>query len=90
MMIYGKGELTNIYDVEALLYVQEAQLEVQFWMLLRVWSTQTQEELVIILDLITYFVEELDQHVVEVVRERCILQVADQHVNSATSMATQW
>ena len=27
MMTYGKGELSSIYDVEALLYVQEAQLD---------------------------------------------------------------
>lgn len=27
MMIHGKVEPTNIYDVEALLYVQEAQLD---------------------------------------------------------------
>lgn len=27
MMIYGKGEPTDIYDIEALLHVQEAQLD---------------------------------------------------------------
>lgn len=27
MMIYGKNESTNIYDVDALLYVQETQLK---------------------------------------------------------------
>lgn len=27
MMIYIKGDLTNIYNMEALLYVQEAQVE---------------------------------------------------------------
>lgn len=97
MMIYGKGENTVIYDIEALLYVQEAQLykysqelaaQPAITNLAQASSNSCADKSGYYLALIKLFEAEIEQTVTKVVVGKTTLPVTYQHTNCVTTTVT--